>query len=298
MDQFHLMKVFVVVVEEGGLAAASRRLSISAPAVTRAIAALEEALGIKLLQRTTRYVRATEAGTRYFEDARRILRDVELANEAAIGINTEPRGHLSVTAPVLFGQKFVLPGIVDYLARYQDTQVDAVFVDRVVNLLDEGFDVAIRIGDLPDSSMRARHVGDVAMVLVASPEYLKTAGIPQHPEDLKEHATIASSSNNLTQTWSYSDNNKKHKVRIEPRLRVTTNQAAIDAAALGLGITRVLSYQVADYLKSNQLKTVLEPFRLSPLPVHIVHREDRLSSRKVRAFIDLMHDKLAKDLNF
>lgn len=297
MDQFHLMKVFVTVVEQGGLAAASRQLNLSAPAVTRAIANLEKTLGIKLLHRTTRHVRPTEAGQRYFEDSSKIMRDVELANEAAQGINTKPRGHLSVTAPVLFGQKFVLPGIVEYLNRYKETHVDAVFVDRVVNLLEEGFDVGIRIGELADSSMRARYVGDIAVLIVASPEYLNTAGIPQHPEDLKNHALIASSSNTLTQTWSYIDKGQKHKLRIEPRLRVTTNQAAIDAATSGLGITQILSYQVHNYLKDNRLKTILGPYNRTNLPVHIVHREDRLSSSKVRAFIDLMKERLSRDLS-
>lgn len=295
MDQFHLMKVFVAVVEESGLAAASRRLSLSAPAVTRAIASLEDNLGVKLLQRTTRHVRPTDAGTRYFEDAQRILRDLELANEAAQGINSEPRGRLCITAPVLFGQKYVMPGIVEYLNLYPQTQVDAVFVDRVVNLLEEGFDVGVRIGELSDSSMRARHVGNVCLVLVASPEYLARCGIPQHPDELNNHTLIASISNSLTQTWSFYEEDKKHVLRIEPRLRVTTNQAAIDAVSNGLGITRVLSYQVADCLADNRLKTVLEPFSFRSLPIHIVHREDRLSSRKVRAFIDLMHERLRKD---
>ncbi|MDD1629788.1 MAG: LysR family transcriptional regulator, partial [Methylococcaceae bacterium] len=153
MDRLHLMTVFVAVAEEESFAGGSRRLGMSPPAVTRAIAALEDRLGVKLLTRTTRYVRVTDAGNRYLDDARRIIAELDEADEAAAGINAEPRGHLAVTAPVLFGRIFVIPGIVDYLQRYPDMEVSAVFLDRVVNLLEEGFDVGVRIGELPDSSM-------------------------------------------------------------------------------------------------------------------------------------------------
>nr|WP_019604249.1 LysR family transcriptional regulator [Teredinibacter turnerae] len=295
MDQLHLMQVFVAVVDEQGFAAASRQLRLSPPAVTRAIATLESRLGVKLLHRTTRHVRPTDAGVHYYDDAHRILREVELANESAQGVNSEPRGRLSITAPVLFGQKYVLPGVVEYLKRYRHTSVDAVFLDRVVNLLEEGFDVGIRIGELADSSMRARHVGNVSLILVAAPAYLKAEGIPQNPDDLKNHTLISSNSNNFTQNWHFRCEGKNLSLRITPRLQVTTNQAAIDAAAAGLGITRVISYQVADYLADGRLKCILDPFCSQPLPIHIVHREDRLSSHKVRAFIELMQERLRKD---
>ncbi|MEI7995874.1 MAG: LysR family transcriptional regulator [Methylococcaceae bacterium] len=158
MNRLHLMTVFVAVAEEESFAGGARRLEMSPPAVTRAIAALEDRLGVKLLTRTTRYVRVTDAGNRYLDDARRIIGEMDEADEAAAGINAEPRGHLAVTAPVLFGRMFVIPGIVDYLQRYPDMEVSAVFIDRVVNLLEEGFDVGVRIGELPDSSMRAIRV--------------------------------------------------------------------------------------------------------------------------------------------
>ncbi|MGF1721961.1 LysR family transcriptional regulator [Vibrio kyushuensis] len=292
MDQLHLMRVYVAVAEEEGFAAASRRLSMSPPAVTRAIAALEESLGVKLLNRTTRYVRATEAGLRYLDDAKRIVQDVEIANEAAVGINAEPKGHLSVTAPVLFGQQHVLPGVVEYLKRYPQTNVNAVFLDRTVNLLEEGFDVGIRIGELADSSMRARKVGEVKLVLVASSEYLLEQGIPLFPSDLSEHTIINSGSNNFSHDWHFEQGNQKSLHRIKPRLTVTTNQAAINAAKLGLGITRVVSYQVADELSNGELAVVLEDHQLAPLPIHIIHREGRYSSAKVRCFIDLMAEQL------
>lgn len=295
MDQFHLMNVYVAVAEEQGFAAAGRRLKLSPPAVTRAVAELEEKLGVKLLHRTTRYVRMTDAGARYLEDVRRILHDIEMANEAAIGINAEPRGLLTITAPVLFGQKYVIPGIVAYLKAYPRAEVKVVLLDRLVNLLEEGFDLAIRIGDLPDSSMRAKWVGNVRLILVASPEYLNEQGVPRKPDDLGRHTLISSSSNSLAQDWQYVDGEKKRALRIRPRLTVTTNQAAINAAKEGFGITRVISYQVADEIASGELKTVLDAYALPSMPIHVVHHEGLVSSGKVRRFIDLLAERLKND---
>jgi len=283
--------VFVAVAEEQGFAAAARRLGFSAPAVTRAVAALEESLGVKLLNRTTRYVRATEAGLRYLEDARRIIQQVHLADEAATGINSEPRGHLAITAPVMFGRLFVMPGIVDYLQRYPDTQVDAVFLDRVVNLLEEGLDVGIRIGELADSSMRALSVGSVRHIVCASPDYIKRCGLPQTPQDLLQHTLISSSAAHSLTDWRFAN----QSLRIKPRLTVTSNDGAIEAAREGLGITRLLSYQVAASLAAGELKILLENFEPAPLPVSIVHREGRFASSKVRSFIDLMAARLRAD---
>ncbi|WP_415899324.1 LysR substrate-binding domain-containing protein [Neptuniibacter sp. QD48_11] len=293
MDQFHLMNVFVAVAEEQGFAAASRRLNISPPAVTRAVSALEEKLGIKLLTRTTRHVRTTDAGQRYLQDAQRILQELERANESAIGINSEPKGHLSVTAPVLFGQKYVMPSIAEYLNNYPETEVDAVFLDRVVNLMEEGFDVGIRIGHLPDSNMYAKRVGTVRMHWLASSQYLEKAGIPQSPEDLKQHSTIMTNSSSMVQDWKFDYEGKQQSLRLKPRLTVSTNQSAINAAKLHLGIIHTLSYQVEDELNHGELKTVLENYEPPAMPVHIVHREGRQASSKIRSFIDI----LAKTLN-
>jgi DNA-binding transcriptional LysR family regulator len=305
MDQLHLMKVYVAVAEEQGFAAAARRLAMSPPAVTRAVAALEENLGVKLLNRTTRHVRTTESGLRYLEDARRIISQVQLANEAAAGINADPAGNLVVTAPVMFGQMFVMPGIVDYLQRFPKTQVDALFLDRVVNMLEEGVDVGIRIGELPDSTMRAIKVGSVRRILVASPAYLNRHGIVQTPESLNEHSLISSSAGKLVQEWRFENSQvpgsagqKAHPaqaIRIQPRLTVTTNDAAIKAACAGFGIARLLSYQVSEQLANGELKILLENFEPTPMPVQIVHREGRLASAKVRAFIDLMSERLRQN---
>jgi DNA-binding transcriptional LysR family regulator len=295
MDRFHLMHVFVAVAEAEGFAAGARRLGMSPPAVTRAVAGLEERLGVKLLNRTTRYVRTTEAGQRYLEDARRILAEMDAADETAAGINAEPRGHLAVTAPVLFGRMFVMPGIVEYLERYPGTEVSAVFLDRIVNLLEEGLDVGVRIGELPDSSMRALRVGSVRLVLCASPKYLKRRGVPRTPKDLLEHSTIASSAANGAFHWRFGTSSGIRPLRIRPRLTVTTNDAAVEAALRGFGITRLLSYQVAPQLAAGELRILLEKYEPAPWPIHIVHREGRYASAKVRAFVDLMAERLRAD---
>ncbi|WP_374537749.1 LysR family transcriptional regulator [Chitinimonas taiwanensis] len=295
MDRLHLMTVFVAVGEEESFAGGARRLGMSPPAVTRAISALEARLGVKLLQRTTRYVRVTEAGQRYLDDARRILGEVDEADEAAAGINAAPRGHLTVTAPVLFGKMFVMPGIVDYLSRYPETDVSALFLDRVVNMLEEGVDVAVRIGPLPDSSMRAIKVGQVRRVLCASPAYLEQHGIPQSPQALRERTVIAASGVSPAVEWKFGPESAPANIKLKPRLTVTSNDAAIEAARSGLGITRLMSYQIAPHLAAGELKIVLSEYENAPLPIHIVHRESKYGSAKVRSFIDLMADRLRAD---
>jgi DNA-binding transcriptional LysR family regulator len=289
MDKLHLLNVFVAVAEEQSFASAARRLSLSPPATTRAVAALEEQLGVKLFTRTTRYVRVTDAGQRYLEDVRRILYEINEADAVVAGINAEPRGHLAVTAPVLFGRMFVIPGIADYLQRYPKMEVSAVFLDRVVNLLEEGFDVGIRIGELPDSSMKAIRVGSVRRVLCTSPEYLSKHGIPHHPADLIHHAVIAASGVTPTVEWKFAQD---IMVKVKPRLTVSSNDAAIEAVLLGIGVTRLLSYQLEPYLQSGQLQIILSEFEPARLPIHLIHRENRYASAKVRTFVDLMVEKL------
>jgi DNA-binding transcriptional LysR family regulator len=291
MDRFQLMNVFVAVAEEAGFAAGARRLRMSPPAVTRAVAALEQRLKVKLLNRTTRYVRTTEVGQRYLDDARRILAEADEADEAAAGVNAAPRGHLAVTAPVLFGRMFVMPLVVEYLNRYPDTAVSAVLLDRVVNLLEEGLDVGIRIGELPDSNMQATAVGSVRLVVCASKEYLRRHGVPRSPEELLQHAIIASSAGSAAISWRFGG----RVLRIEPRLTVTTNDGAIEAALRGFGITRMLSYQVSPYVMAGDLRTVLEEHEPAPRPINIVHREGRHACAKVRAFVDLIAERLRAD---
>lgn len=295
MDRFTEMQVFVAVAECEGFAAGARKLKISPPAATRAVADLEHRLGVKLLNRTTRYVRVTDAGQRYLDDAKRILAQVAEADEAAVGINGSPRGHLVITAPVLFGRMYVMPAIVEYLQKYPDTEVSAMFVDRVVNLLEEGVDVALRIGELSDSSFKALKVGTVRRVVCASPAYIEQHGLPLHPDELSKHPIIVASNLGPNVEWRFLDNNQTSIVRIKPRLTVTSNDAAIEAAVEGLGITRLISYQIAPQLASGQLKIILSEFELPSMPIHILHREGRQSSVKIRAFIDLVAEKLRAD---
>ncbi|PPC89301.1 MAG: LysR family transcriptional regulator [Methylobacter sp.] len=296
MDRLHLMTVYVAVVEAEGFAGGARSLHMSPPAVTRAIAALEERLGVKLLNRTTRFVRMTEAGQKYYEDAKRIIALADEADGAALGINATPRGQLHITASVLFGRLYIMPGIIAYLRQYPAVEVEALFVDRVVNLLEEGVDVAIRIAELPDSSYRALRVGSVRRVLCASPEYLAQHGIPQTPDDLPRHRIIMARSLSLTNDLRFLSDGHPVTVKIKPMLSVSDNDSAANAAIAGLGITRLLSYQIAEPLQAGKLKIVLSDFESPPVPVHILHREGRHSSAKIRSFVDFMAERLRAEL--
>ena len=217
---------------------------------------------------------------------------MEAAEEAAAGINATPRGRLVVTAPLMFGRRYVMPVIVDYLSRYPEVQVDAMFLDRTVNMMEEGVDVGVRIGELPDSSMRALRVGSIRRVLVASPDYLAARGRPDTPHALSLHTVIASSAGSFAPGWRFHFPGGEQGVRTQPRLTVTSNDAAIAAAVQGLGITRVLSYQAADEIADGRLVTLLENFEPPPSPVHIIHRSGPRSPGKIRAFIDLVAGRL------
>lgn len=290
------MRVFASVAEEGGFAAASRKLDLSPAAVTRAVVALEEQLGARLLQRTTRNVRFTDAGRQYYENVRAILVSIAEANEAVTDSNATPRGTLSITAPVMFGRMFVMPCIIDYMQRYPQVKMIAHLVDRVTNLVDEGMDVAIRIGHLPDSGLRAIKVGQVRRVLCASPAYLEKFGTPQQPADLSPHSIISSSQVSPQTEWRFKSQGAPVLMRMEPRLTVSSNDAALAAALGGLGIARLLSYQIWDEVSHGSLRLILEAYEEEPWPVHIVHREDKLGSYKVRSFIDEIVENLRGNL--
>ena len=292
MDRFHSMAVFVAVAEEESFSAAARRLNMSPPAVTRAIATLEEHLGIKLLTRTTRYVRATDAGQRYLESARRLLAEADEADEAAAGVHASPRGQLSVTAPVMFGSMHVMPGIVEFLTRYPDVSVNAIFLDRVVNLLEEGIDVGVRIGELPDSTMRAIPVGSVRRVICASPDYLAEHPGINEARDLANQTIISASPVSPGLGWHLGSGKQHINVKLQPRLTVTNNAAAIEAALMGFGITQLMSYQVAAHLTAGRLVRLLPEFEPPALPIHIIHLEGRQASAKVRALVDVLVDQL------
>ena len=293
IDRLHTLEVFLAVAEERSFSAGARRLGLSAPAATRAVAALESRLGVRLLTRTTRHVRLTESGRRYAEDARRILAEVGEADEAAAGINATPTGLLTITAPVLFGRIFVAPILVEYLQQHTGTRINALFLDRVVNLVEEGVDVGIRIAELGDSSLQAIQVGRIRRVLCAAPAYLEAHGVPAAPRDLEQHTLIAASASGTGTDGRFGPG--AESVRRPPRLAVTSNDGAIEAACRGLGIARVLSYQVAREVQAGQLRIVLEAFEPPCVPVHVVHREGRRGSARVRAFVDLAVQRLRGD---
>lgn len=291
MARLQAMQVFVKVAETGGFAEAARHLNMSPPAVTRAIASLEEIIGTRLFIRTTRSVKLTEAGIRYFDDCRRILADIAEAEAAAAGSYGRPTGTLTVTASVLFGQAFMIPIITEYLEQNASVTVNGLFVDRVTNVVEEGIDVAIRIGHLPDSSHSAIRVGSVRRVICGAPEYFARHGVPHHPSDLVDHEVIIGMSALSSHEWRFGTD-QKTIVHVSPRLSFSTYEAVIRATMNGWGLSRPLSYQIGQALVEGKLQTVLSDFEEEPLPIHIVHPEGRRASAKVRAFVDLAVDRL------
>ena len=295
MDRFQEMQVFIAVCEARSFAEAARRLEMSAPSVTRAVAALEKRIGTLLLSRTTRSVHLSEAGQRYFSDCRRILGEIEEAEDAAGGSITAPVGHLTVTASILFGELFVMPLVVDYLQQYPGVSVNALLLDRITRMVEEGIDVAVRIGHLMDASQHGIPVGEVRTVLCASPAYLAAHGHPQHPEALKDHRLIVSDASALMRRWTFVEGGKPFQIDLQSRLTVSANQAAITAASRGWGITRALSYQVASRVASGELVLILEAFEEAPVPVHICYQAERKVSAKVRTFVDFCVERLRQD---
>lgn len=294
MDRLHAMQVFAAVARGGGFATAARQLGMSPPAVTRAVAALEDRIGTRLFSRTTRNVSLTEAGHRYLVDVERILQELEDAEAAAQGLHASPRGLLTITAPVMFGRLYIAPILLDFLDRYPDVTGRLLLLDRVTNLLEEGMDVALRISHLSDSSMAAIRVGTVRSVICASPDYLKSHGVPQHPGDLAGHRLIVATSSLGSQEWRFGRDDRL-AVRINPALVCNSNAAVVEAVEQGWGISRLLSYQVGPSITAGRIRLVLESFEREPLPVHLVHLEGRRASAKVRAFIDFAARRLRAD---
>ena len=288
MDRIDAMQAFVAVADLQGFAPAARKLGLSPSAVTRLIAALEERLGARLLQRTTRQVTLTDAGSRYLERARRILADVEEAEDAVEGERIKPGGRLVISAPVGFGRLHVSPVVSAYLKRYPEVGADLRLSDRVINLVEEGVDLAVRIGHLPDSTLVARHVGEMRRIVVAAPEYLKAHGEPKRPAEIAAHDTIQFGAMTAAPDWRFVEDNSEIRVSPTPRFATNAADAAIQHAEAGGGLTRVLAYQAAASLKAGRLKIVLAKFEQPPLPIHIVYPTSRLLSAKVRTFIDLV----------
>jgi DNA-binding transcriptional LysR family regulator len=287
MDRLDAMAAFVAVAELRGFAHASRRLGLSRPAVTRLVAALEERLSIRLLQRTTRSVTLTDAGARYLERARRILADVHEAESAAQQERTEPTGRFVVTAPALFGRLNVAPLMSTFLARYPAVVGELLLSDRMVNLVEEGIDTAVRIGVLSDSSLFARKVGETRRVLVASPAYLARRKKPRVPGDIASHEVIQFTALSPTPEWRFWRDEQPSQVSFTPRFVTNSADAALGHAERGGGLTMVLAYQAVEAVRAGRLRVVLSEFEPPPLPIHLVYPTTRLLSAKVRAFVDL-----------
>lgn len=291
MDRVRAMEVFVKVAEATSFAKAARQLHMSPPSVTRTIAALESAVGARFFVRTTRSVTLTEAGQRYFEDCRRILSDLREADAAAAGSFSRPVGTLTVTASVLFGRLYVAPIITDYLDAHPAVSVNALLLDRVTNLVEEGIDVAVRIGHLPMSNLTAVRVGTVRRIICGAPGYLRRFGVPELPADLTRHRIIAAIGAGASSEWRFGTDGGT-RIQITPRLTCNANDAAIEATARGWGLTRILSYQVAPLIAAGELTPVLTDQEEAPLPIHIVHPEGRRATAKVRAFVQMAAERL------
>jgi len=282
------MQAFVTVAELHGFAPAARKLKLSPSGVTRLIATLEDRLGARLLQRTTRSVALTDAGARYLERAKRILADIEEAEQAAENERTRPSGRLVVSAPVGFGRLHVSPVMSTYLKRFCDVSGELRLEDRIVNLVDDGVDLAVRIGELADSSLVARQVGTMRRIVVASPAYLKARGEPKRPEAIASHQTIQFGATVGLADWRFLDGGREVRISIAPKFVTNSADAAIQHAEAGGGLTRVLAYQAQEAIRRGGLKIVLQKFELPALPIHLVYPTSRLLSAKVRSFIDLV----------
>ena len=256
---------------------------------------MEERIGTQLLARTTRSLHLTEAGQRYLEDCRRILAELDEAEEAAAGSYSIPYGHLTVTAPVLFGELYVAPALGAFLDRFPLVTINALLVDRVVNLHDEGVDVAVRIGHLHEPGQQAIKVGEVRRVVCASPGYLDQHGRPEHPSQLREAKIATTSASQRVNAWAFVEHGQALNVPIEPRLVVTANNAAINLARQGWGVTRVLSYQVAAAVAAGELEIVLEGFEPPPLPIQVVFQKGARVPAKVHSFVDFLSARLGQD---
>jgi DNA-binding transcriptional LysR family regulator len=288
MDRIEAMQAFVAVADLRGFAPAARKLGLSPSGVTRLIAALEEHLGARLLQRTTRSVALTDVGSRYLERARRILSDVEEAEDSAQDERATPGGRLVVSAPVGFGRLHVSPIMSEYLKRYPEVSGDLRLSDRVINLVEDGVDLAVRIGHLPDSSLVARHVGEMRRIVVASPDYLKAHGEPKTPEAIASHATIRFGATMAAPDWLFVREGVEIHIATTPRLTTNSSDAAVHFAAQDGGLTRLLAYQAAEAIKAGRLKIILAKFEQPALPIHVIYPTSRLLSAKVRTFIDLV----------
>ena len=295
MDQLDAMRVFLALADAGSFSAAARQLGVPVASVSRKLQALEAHLGAKLVSRTTRKMALTEAGRRYVATSERIVSDIEASDAAVTRADADMRGTLAVTAPIAFGRRHVVPVAAEYLRAHPGMDLRLSLSDRLVGMIDEGVDVAVRIASLPDSSLLASRVGAVRTVTCASPEYLAKRGAPDLPGDLAGHDCILAGRRPPAR-WSFPAGGGRCSVPVRARMVVTTAEAAVDAAIAGLGVARVLSYQTADAVDSGRLELVLERHEPPALPVSVVHGEGRTPRPAVRAFVSLAAKRLRQAL--
>jgi DNA-binding transcriptional LysR family regulator len=288
MDRLDELRLLLGILEAGSLAEAGRRLRLSPPAVTRALAGLEERLGLRLVERTTRRLQPTPAGRRLADHARRLLADYEEAMAEAAGEAAAPRGRLRIAAPLVFGRRHVAPIVTDFLDRHPAVTAELLLSDRPAELVEEGIDVAVRIGALAEGALVARRVGQLRRVLVAAPGYLAQRGTPAHPDDLARHETVLFAALDAAPEWVFAapGTGAAVPVRIAPRFTVTQAEAAVAAACAGRGLVRALSYQVAAEVAEGRLVRILRDWEPAPVPVHLVFPSARLMAPRLRAFLD------------
>lgn len=291
MDKLRAMQAFIHIADEGSLTAAARVMESSLPAMVRTLAAFEAQLGVRLFNRTTRRISLTEEGRRHLESCRQILSALDDAETALSADATEPAGHLTITAPMLFGQMHVAPAVTRFVQQYDKLRCSVVLVDRVVNLLEEGIDVGIRIGPLDDSTLVALPVGQIRRVVVASPAWLKRHGKPQHPKDLLK-ANCVRVTDHAPYWGPFNDRGRPLRLSVSGNLEFNQNAPAVQACVAGVGPGSFLSYQVAPFLKSRQLRCVLEDFEPPPRPISVVYPHARMLPARTRVFVEWIRHEL------
>lgn len=293
MDQLGAMRTFVEIVDQGSLTAAAGRLRVSLPVVVRTLAALEHRLGVRLLNRTTRRIHLTEVGAEFYQRCKRIATDVEEAEQAVSAQRRTPTGTLTVNAPLLFGRMHVTHLIGAFLARYPEVRIELTLSDRIVDIIEDGVDVAVRIGHLPDSGLAATPLGHTQRVLVASPAYLRKFGTPIALEDLGRHNCLRFDAMMAGHDWHFQRNGRTVSIRVSGSFASNSGDAVIQSALEDCGIASVLHYQVMDYVASGQLCLLLQAYAADPVPIHAVFAHPKLGSAKVRAFVDHLKDSFA-----
>lgn len=298
MDRFLAMRFLIEVNDCGSFSKASQRLNVPLSTLSRKITELEEHVGTRFLIRTTRKIALTEAGRNYLEACREILEQVDAAEKAAAGEFSIPKGSLSITSPVMFGQRLLVPVIEEFLGRYSHISLNLALSDRNSDIVEEGLDLAVRIGQLPDSSMSAVRLGETRRIICASPRVIETHGIPERPDDLIDLPCVAHDFKVSATSWTFGEQGRKseRRVMVNPRLSVSTAEAAVEAAVRGAGFARLFCYQAAEAVRRGDLKIVLEKFEREPSPISFLHPSGRAVPAKVRSFLDFAVPNLRSEL--